>query len=102
MGSTAWFQAVHDTVCTPSPSTLTPPVGYGFAPAPSTLQSMPPTPDGPALAAASTVTAWLTHTLGFGSSGVLNDTPTGSLSTFSVSDTWLGTPAALRPRVQGS
>ena len=45
------------------------------------LQFIPPTPDGPALGVASTVTAWLTQTLGFGSFGVRNDTPTGSLST---------------------
>jgi hypothetical protein len=43
-------------------------------------------PDGPVLGVASTVTAWLTHTVGFGSSGVLSDTPTESLSTLSVSD----------------
>src|SRR6516162_6146272 len=52
-------------------------------------------PDGPVLGVASTVTAWLTHTVGFGSSGVLSDTPTGSLSTFKVSDNGaLGNAAA--------
>ena len=50
------------------------------------LQFIPPRPDGPVLGVASTVTAWLTQTVGFGSSGVLSDTLTGSLSTFSVSD----------------
>src|SRR4051794_34045262 len=44
---------------------------------------------------ASTVTAWLTQTVGFESSGVLSDTLTGSLSTFRVSDSVaLGSAAA--------
>jgi hypothetical protein len=46
---------------------------------------------------ASTVTAWFAHTVGFESLGVLSDTPTGSLSTSSVSgiDDCVGGPAAL-------
>ena len=94
-GSTALFQAVQDTVWTPSPLTVTPLAGYDLAPPRSTLQFIPPTPDGPAVAVASTVTAWLTQTLGFASFGVRNDTPTGSLSTDTARRRVYSTPAAL-------
>jgi hypothetical protein len=53
---------------------------------PSVLQFIALIPEGPAVACAETVTAWLTHTLGFGSFGVLKETLTRSLSTYSVSD----------------
>jgi hypothetical protein len=56
-GPTALFDAVHETVWTPLPLTATPVAGYAVAFPPSTLQVVPPTPDGPALAVASTVTA---------------------------------------------
>jgi hypothetical protein len=94
-GPTALFQAVHDTVWIPSPSTVTlaapevlptPPV--------SSVQVVPPTPEGPALALAPTATAWLTQTFGFGSVGVASDTLTGSLSTWSVSEDEVDRPAA--------
>src|ERR1700733_10322395 len=63
-GPTALFQAVHDTVWTPSPFTVTPGDAYVRPDWPSTPQLMPPTPDGPAVAVASTVTAWSTQMLG--------------------------------------
>ena len=78
-GSIALFQAVRPTVWTPSPSTGNPLAGYASVPVSSTLQYLPPTPEGPAVVAASTVTAWLTHTLGLASFGVLSNTDTGSL-----------------------
>ena len=68
--------------------------GYASVPVSSTLQSLPPTPEGPAVVAASTVTAWLTHTLGLASFGVLSNTDTGSLSTSTVSDSDVVSPAA--------
>ena len=54
--------------------------GVGGRAPPSTPQFIPRTPDGPAVAAPSTDTEWLTHTLGFASFGARNDTPTGLLS----------------------
>ena len=56
------------------------------------------------LGVASTVTAWLTHTVGLGSSGVPSDTLTGSLSTFNVSESVaFGRAAAfVASRVTGS
>ena len=80
-GSTALFQAVQETVWTPSPSTVTPLAGYASVPLSSVLQDIPPTPEGPAVALASTVTAWLTQTLGLASLGVRERYATGSLST---------------------
>ena len=93
-GSTALFHAVHETVWTPSPLTVTPLAGYTLAVARSTLQFIPPTPEGPAVALALTVTAWLTHTVGFVSFGAVSDTETGSLSTLTVLDGADTTPAA--------
>src|ERR1700729_1407945 len=58
------------------------------------LQFIPPTPEGPALGVASTVTEWLTQTLGLASFGVWNDTPTGSLSTNTVFGAVSTIPAA--------
>ena len=93
-GPTARFHAMHETLWTPSPSTTSPTAGYDLALASSTLQFIPPTPEGPALGKASTVTAWLTQKPGFGSFGVRNDTPTGSLSTKTLSVAVLTMPAA--------
>ena len=93
-GSAALFHAVHETVWTPSPLTVSPRAGYGVPLAWSTAQLMPPTPDGPALAVESTVTLWLTHKVGFGSFEVSSDTTTGSLSTLTVLDGAVTTPAA--------
>jgi hypothetical protein len=51
-----------------------------------TLQLSPPTPEGPAVALANTVTAWFAQTLPLASFDVLSDTVTGSSSTCSVSE----------------
>jgi hypothetical protein len=56
-GSTALFHAAQVTVWMPSPLTATPAAGYDADFDPSSLQVTPPTPDGPAEAVASTVTA---------------------------------------------
>src|SRR6201995_2015035 len=79
----------------PSPLRASPLAGYVFAVAWSTLQVTPPTPEGPAVGVASTVTAWLTQTPGFGSFGVWKETATGSLSTDTVFEADPPTPAAL-------
>ena len=94
-GPTARFQAMQVTVWTPSPLTVEPArrVGRGgehgrccsSSRRPRTVQRW---------AVASTVTAWLTQRLGFGSFGVRNDTPTGSLSTQTLSVAVLTMPAA--------
>src|ERR1700733_5056790 len=55
---------------------------------------MPAVREGPAVAVASTVTAWLTQRVGCGSVGVAKETLTGSLSTRTVFWAVYSTPAA--------
>ena len=92
--SYALFEAPHMTTCVAVPFREIPPAGYARV-APSTVQLMPPSPDGPVSTLASTLTAWFTHTLGSGSLGVARDSVTGVLSTARVSAGDDGTPAAL-------
>ena len=94
-GPTALFHAVQTTVCTPSPSTVMPRAAYGCGVLVPTLQFIPPTPEGPALAVANTVTAWLAQMVRLASFDVLSATSTGSLSTWSVSESAVLSPAAL-------
>ena len=87
---------MHATVHTPVPSTVTPPAGYTYGVPLLVEQLVPDTPEGPADADATTVTAWLTHTLlGSASFGVDSAKLTGVLSIKMVSAGADATPAAL-------
>src|SRR5450755_426954 len=68
-GFTARLAAVQTTVCTALPLTGTPDARYDVAAPASTRHVVDPMPLGPAAALASTVTSWLTHTLGLVSFG---------------------------------